>query len=236
MSVKRLDKYIADNKAISRKEARDSVRKGKAAVDGIKITDPSFLVDTEKNTVLYDGQAIEYKEFIYIVMNKPSGVISASEDKTRETVLDLIPENLYRKGLFPVGRLDKDTTGLLIITDDGDFAHKVLSPKKDIYKTYIAELDGKADESTVAAFKNGVKLADGYVCKSAELKILEGNCVEIKISEGKYHQIKRMFGVFSLGVNSLKRTAVGGYGLPDDLAPGQSVEISKDELISSIKL
>ena len=210
----RLDKLIASQLNISRKEARLAIRKGRVSVNGEVVKNPEFSADPEKDTLLFDGQAVCYKKYIYIVMNKPAGVLSASSDKSRETVVDLVPENLRRKGLFPVGRLDKDTTGLLIITDDGDFAHRVLSPQKNIFKTYIAELDGDITEETLDVFSREITLADGTVCRRAYLKKLDTRTAEIKICEGRYHQIKRMLGVAGLGVNSLERRAIGGYALP----------------------
>ena len=195
----RLDKLIASQLNISRKEARLAIRKGRVTVNGEAVKNPEFSADPEKDTLLFDGQAVCYKKHIYIVMNKPAGVLSASSDKSRETVVDLVPENLSRKGLFPVGRLDKDTTGLLIITDDGDFAHRVLSPQKNIFKTYKALLDGDITEETLDVFSREITLADGTVCLRAYLKKLDTRTAEIKICEGRYHQIKRMLGVAGLG-------------------------------------
>ena len=159
----RLDKLIASQLNISRKEARLAIRKGRVTVNGEAVKNPELSVEPENDALLFDGQAVCYKEHIYIVMNKPAGVLSASSDKSRETVVDLVPENLRRKGLFPVGRLDKDTTGLLIITDDGDFAHRVLSPQKNIFKTYKARLDGDITEETLDIFSKEITLADGTV-------------------------------------------------------------------------
>ncbi len=219
MAKERFDKIIANQFNISRKDARIGIRKGKGTVNGVTIKDPSCAVDTD-SSIFFDGQAMEYKKFIYILMNKPKGVLSASNDKKRKTVVDLVPDEWRRNGLFPVGRLDKDTTGLLIITDDGDFAHKAIAPNKNIYKTYEVELDGAVTPKMIEIFANGVTLADGTVCKKAILKPLKGNNAEVKISEGKYHQIKRMFGTVGLGVNGLKRVAMGGLCLPNDLPEG----------------
>lgn len=229
MAKERFDKIIANQFNISRKDARIGIRRGKGMVDGLVVKDPSLAVDTQSE-ILFDGQAMEYKKYIYILMNKPRGVLSASTDKNRKTVVDLVPEEWRRNGLFPVGRLDKDTTGLLIITDDGDFAHKAISPNKDVYKTYVVTLDGQVTGEMVEIFANGVTLADGTVCKKAILTPL-GDCMaEIKISEGKYHQIKRMFGTVGLGVNALKRSALGGLSLPDDLQEGQSRLLNDQEI------
>ncbi len=229
MATERFDKIIANQFNISRKDARIGIRRGKGAVDGQVLRDPSVLVDTASE-IVYDGQALEYKKFVYILMNKPKGVLSASEDKSRKTVVDLVPKEFKRNGLFPVGRLDKDTTGLLIITDDGDFAHRAIAPNKNVYKAYEAVLDGPVTDEMVEAFAKGVILADGVVCKQAKLKSLGDNKAEIMISEGKYHQIKRMFGTVGLGVNELKRTAIGGLKLPCDLGEGECILLSEQEI------
>lgn len=232
MSLIRLDKIISSQINISRKDVRTGIRRGLAAVDGRQIKNADLRLDPKSSSVVYDGQAVTYKEHIYIIMNKPAGVLSASEDKSRKTVIDLVPESLRRKGLFPVGRLDRDTTGLLIITDDGDLAHRILAPQKSVYKTYIAELDGDITDITLDIFSRQITLADGTVCRRAYFKKLGARTAEIKICEGKYHQIKRMLGVAGLGVNSLERRAVGGLELPDFLKAGECVEVSEKELDS----
>lgn len=229
MAKERFDKIIANQFNVSRKDARIGIRRGKGIVSGQVLRDPSALVDTASE-ITYCGQVMEYRKFIYILMNKPKGVLSASEDKNRQTVVDLVPPEFKRNGLFPVGRLDKDTTGFLIITDDGDFAHKAIAPNKNVFKTYIATLDGEVDEEMVEAFAKGIILADGTVCKKAKLKPLCDNKAEIMISEGKYHQIKRMFGMVGLGVNELCRTAIGGLKLPENLAEGECILLSEQEI------
>ena len=229
MNLQRLDKIIANQLNIPRSVARKHIRWGKVNVDGKTLRDPSLQISPESE-IEYKGESVVYKEHIYIVMNKPKGVLSASEDKKRKTVVDLVAEPIRRSGLAPVGRLDKDTTGLLIITDDGDFAHSLLSPKKEIFKTYEAELDGKVTEEMCKIFADGITLADGTLCRKAELKPM-GECkAEIKICEGRYHQIKRMFGVVNLGVNELKRVAVGGFFLPENLKSGECRELTNSEI------
>lgn len=230
MALQRLDKIISSQLNISRKDARLGIRKGKATVNGSVISSADFQADPEKDRICFDGQAMSYKEFIYIVMNKPAGVLSASQDKSRKTVIDLVPDRLKRKNLFPVGRLDRDTTGLLIITDDGAFAHKVLSPKNEIYKTYIAGLDGDVTDEMTKAFLSGITLADGTKCRKAYLKPLKKNTAEIRICEGRFHQVKRMLSVVGLSVNTLERTAIGEYKLPDYLKPGECAEVIKSQL------
>lgn len=232
MNLQRLDKIISSQFNMSRSIARKVIRYGRVSVSGKVVHDPALAVDPEKNDIEFRGQALVFKEHIYLLLNKPKGVLSASEDKKRETVVDLVPEEFKRNGLFPVGRLDRDTTGLLIITDDGDFAHKVLSPKKNIYKTYRVTLDGNITDEMIEIFKKGVTLADGTLCRPAVLKPICENVAEIKICEGRYHQIKRMFGTVGLGVNELERISLGKLDLPQNLDYGQCRELSKAELDS----
>ncbi len=234
MKKQRLDKFISNQLIISRNDARTGIRRGKASVNGSVQRDAAFLVDTDTDIIAYNGEPIVYKECVYILLNKPQGILSASNDKTRKTVIDLVPEGLKRPNLFPVGRLDRDTTGLLIITDDGDFAHDIISPKKDIPKSYIVQLDGNVTEDMIFLFKRGVTLADGAVCKSAVLQNLGDGEARIIITEGKYHQIKRMFGTVGLGVNGLHRESIGGLALPDNLNQGKCIEMTKERLKNSI--
>lgn len=236
MKKQRLDKIISSQFNLSRREARRAVKIGEVTVDGTVIKDFGYQADIDSQKIQYQGNSMDYKEHLYIIMNKPKGVISASEDKQKETVIDLVPENLRRPTLFPVGRLDKDTTGLLLITDDGEFSHSLLSPKKNITKTYRAVLDGDITEEMCDLFSEGVVLADGTKCREAELTRI-GECkAEIKICEGKYHQIKRMFGVVNLGVNELERVAIGGLWLPEDLDYGQCRELEKGEIDNIISV
>ncbi len=232
MNLQRLDKIIASQLNISRTNAKSDIKKGLVSVDGVVVKDPSDSFCPQTSAVVYRGQAISFKEHIYIVMNKPKGVLSASNDKNRKTVVDLVPSHLSRLGLAPVGRLDKDTTGLLLITDDGQFAHKVISPKSNIKKVYEVFLDGPIPPEAVKEFEKGVTLADGTKCLPAKLEILEPQKARVEIREGKYHQIKRMFGVVGLGVNGLKRLSIGKLGLPLDLSEGQSRELTEKELWS----
>ena len=230
MPSERLDKIIASQLNISRKDARAGIRRGIAKVNGETVKSADFQVKPGDDIIEYSGEKVKYKEYVSIVMNKPAGVLSATEDKNRQTVTDLVPDGLKRKGLFPVGRLDRDTTGLLIITDDGDFAHPVLAPSKSIYKTYCAELDEDITDETLDIFSREITLADGTVCRRAYLKRLDKRTAEIKICEGRYHQIKRMFGVAGLGVCRLERLAIGGFRLPENLKPGECAEFHKNEL------
>lgn len=232
MSRERLDKFISNQLNISRSVVKSGLKRGQATVNGKILKDPSASVDIENDIVCFDGQEIKYKRFVYILMNKPKGILSASNDKKRKTVVDLVPENLKRTGLFPVGRLDKDTTGFLIITDNGEFAHNCISPKKEIPKSYIVTLDGNVTENMIELFQNGIVLADGYECKPAKLEILQEDMVRITITEGKYHQIKRMFGVVGLGVVELHRESMGNMRLPKDLEEGKCIELTEKEAFS----
>lgn len=230
MSTQRLDKLLSSQLNLSRSEARTAVRRGTVNVNGVFVRDPSTAVNIDTDIVTFSGQTITYKKYIYLLMNKPAGVLSASNDAKRETVIDLVPEALRRPGLFPVGRLDRDTTGLLLITDDGTFAHNIISPKKKIDKTYIAEVDGPVDDSMTDAFRKGVTLADGTKCRPAFLESLGQNIARIVIREGKYHQIKRMFGTVGLGVIHLHREAIGGLTIPGDIKAGNCVELCTQQL------
>lgn len=232
MKKQRLDRFLSTQTILSRSEARTAVRRGRVAVNGEVSRDFGMQILPETDKIALDGQDIKYREYMYILMNKPSGVLSASNDKNRKTVVDLVPEQLYRDGLFPVGRLDRDTTGMLIITDDGDFAHRIISPKSGISKTYIAGLDGTVTKEMAEKFREGVTLEDGTLCRPAILEPLDDNFARITLYEGKYHEVKRMFGTVGLGVNSLHRESIGELMLPEDLAIGECVEMPENWLIS----
>ena len=232
MATERLDKIIASRCDLSRKEARGAIRRGEALAGGQPVTDPGMTVDLESVRIIFRGQAIDTEKHIYIMMNKPKGVVCAREDRRDKTVVELLPDLWRRKDVFPVGRLDKDTTGLLILTNDGDFAHRLISPKYEIYKTYIATLDGEITDETVRRFREGVVLHDGTVCREAFLRRIDSCLAQVKICEGKYHQVKRMFGTEGLGVNELKRIAIGDLHLPDDLEEGTCRELDKTILES----
>lgn len=226
----RLDRFLSNQTPLSRTDAIREIKRGNVTVDGVIQKQPSFCLETEKQTVMLSGVEIAYKEHIYLIMNKPKGVVCAARDKLSKTVLDIIPEKYRRKGLSTVGRLDKDTTGLLILTDDGDFAHKCISPKKMVPKKYIVTLDNSITDDDIAAFSDGITLADGTRCMPATLKRLNDREVAVTIFEGKYHQIKRMFGVRNLGVNTLSRVSIGLLNLPEKLAEGEVIEVNFDEL------
>lgn len=229
--MERLDKIISGGGGISRSDARKLILKGKASVNGVTVKDIAFKVDPNKDEICLFGESVNYKKYLYLIMNKPKGVLTATEDKNKQTVIDLIPDELRRRDLFPVGRLDKDTTGLLIITNNGDFAHKLLSPNQKIPKKYLVTLDGEVGEDLILKFKNGLTLVDGTELSSATLEILtDKHTALVTITEGKYHQIKRMFGLFNLGVNELKRVSFAGLELPETLLEGEIRELTVNEL------
>ncbi len=226
----RLDKIVASIAGISRKEARGVVLRGRVTVNGKIAGSIDLKVDPKTDKIIIDGKSTEYKKYVYIMLNKPQGILSASNDKSRETVVDLVKPQFPREGMFPVGRLDKDTTGFLIITDDGDFGHKVISPKSNIEKEYIVGLDKPITDDNIKTLEAGVTLQDGAVCRPARVKVI-GDCeISMVITEGKYHEIKRMLGVVGIGVNSLRRVRIGKLSLDSTLAEGEFRELSTEEL------
>ncbi|MBQ0083851.1 MAG: rRNA pseudouridine synthase [Clostridiales bacterium] len=229
MKATRLDKFLSDNTEFSRSELKKLIHSGKASVNGETVTIPDFKIDTDTDNIVFCGKTVENKRFVYLLMNKPAGVLSAANDKSRQTVVDLVPEEFKHYDLFPVGRLDKDTTGLLMITNNGDYAHRVISPKYKIEKTYIADVDSVLPADLPEKFSEGIVLADGYRCEPAKAEILSENRIKITVYEGKYHQIKRMLGVCGLGVNKLHRERVGGIVLPENMNFGQTVELTENE-------
>lgn len=224
----RLDKMLSENTSYSRSEIKTLIKKGQAEINGVKVTRPETQVSFGEK-IVFCGEEINTEEFIYIKMNKPKGVLTATRDN-RQTVIDLLPKELNIKNLFPVGRLDKDTTGLLILTNDGELAHQLISPKNHAEKVYEVILDGKVPQSLIEEFKNGVTLHDGTKLKPAGLEIVENNKCIVTLTEGKYHQIKRMFGVYDLGVNELKRLSFGGVLLEENLNEGQAKMLTNNEL------
>ena len=229
LALTRLDKLLADSGAFSRSEARDCIRAGRVAVDGTVVRQPEMKFDPAA-AVMVDGKALNCAETRYLMLHKPAGVLSATEDPRQETVLDLLPKDYQRMGLFPVGRLDKDTTGLLLLTNDGDFAHRVITPKKHVPKVYRAEVDGNLDAFDAAAFAEGLTLADGTVCLPAKLEIQAPDVGRVTVFEGKYHQVKRMFAARGKPVLTLHREQIGALKLDSALAPGEFRELTGAEL------
>ncbi len=230
--LQRIDKIISSQLNISRNDTRALVKKGAVLCDGVVVTDVGTKCDAEKSEITVNGKPLFFKEHIYIMMNKPQGVVSATTDNKIKTVIDIVPDNLKRKNLFPAGRLDKDTVGFMLITDDGDFAHRILSPSKHVEKTYIAHLRDKLSDEGRRVLENGAVLSDGTECMDARVKLLddEGKIAEITIREGKYHQIKRMFASVGNEVVFLKRISIGNLPLDETLNEGECREIKKEEL------
>lgn len=227
--MERIDKIIASQGQYSRKEVKALIAKRRIAVDGRIVSSSSEKADPMTMLLTVDGKPLEFKRNLYLVLNKPKGYVSATEDREHPTVLELVPQEYRGRDLFPAGRLDRDTTGLMIITDDGVLAHNILAPKKHVPKRYHVELDIPVTEEMRLGFSEGVMLNDG-VCKAADLIKTGEKTAEVTLREGRYHQIKRMFGCFSAEVVELKRFGMGKLVLPEDLAEGECREMSEEEL------
>ncbi len=230
--MERLDKILCSQGTITRSEAGRLVRSGRVTVDGVVCREPSKKLAPERQVLAIDGRTLNYARHIYLMLNKPAGILCVSRDPKAKTVIDLLPEEYRRRGLFPAGRLDKDTHGLVLITDDGDFAHELLSPHHHVPKRYRARLDKPLSDSAAAAFRDGPILEDGTRCLPAEVTVLtDGDMplVEVIIYEGKYHQIKRMFAAVGCHVEWLKRYAMGGLSLDEDLEEGACRPLSMVE-------
>ena len=228
----RLDKYLADMGIGTRTEIKKYVRQGKVKVDGVVVKSPEIKVNLDVQTVSYLDQSVSYEKFEYYMLNKPAGVVSATTDEKDKTVIDLITAK-KRKDLFPVGRLDKDTEGLLLITNDGELAHRLLAPKKHVDKVYYAKVKGKVTEEDVKAFKEGVSLGQGEMARPAALEILvsdEISEIRLTIQEGKFHQVKRMFISVGKEVVYLKRLSMGSLVLDEKLPLGAYRPLTNKEL------
>ncbi|CAM3401335.1 pseudouridine synthase [Lactobacillus paragasseri] len=231
----RIDKYLANMNVGSRKEVHSLIKKKVVMVNGELVTTPKQQVK-EDDLVVVDGNEIAYQQYHYFLLNKPKGVISTTEDRSQQTVISLLKTKDRYQGIAPVGRLDKDTTGLLLLTNDGALAHELLAPNKHVTKVYRAKISGVASEETIKTFASGITLGDGTKLKPAKLEILAQDKVhdlsqiEIQIQEGKYHQIKRMFGAVGMKVLELDRISMGKLSLPTDLKRGQYQEITRDKI------
>ncbi|EFJ69929.1 pseudouridylate synthase [Lactobacillus paragasseri JV-V03] len=231
----RIDKYLANMNVGSRKEVHSLIKKKVVTVNGELVTAPKQQVK-EDDLVVVDGNEIAYQQYHYFLLNKPKGVISATEDRSQQTVISLLKTKDRYQGIAPVGRLDKNTTGLLLLTNDGALAHELLAPNKHVTKVYRAKISGVASEETIKTFASGITLGDGTKLKPAKLEILAQDKVhdlsqiEIQIQEGKYHQIKRMFGAVGMKVLELDRISMGKLSLPTDLKRGQYQEITRDKI------
>ena len=229
----RLDKVLSNMGYGSRKEMKQCIKNGRVIVNGQIAKNNSIKVDPYKDEINIDGEIIEYKKYIYIMMNKPKGVISSTRDPFSSTVLDLLDRKYLSFNPYPVGRLDKDTEGLLILTNDGRFTHKLLSPKNRVNKKYYVEVDGYVDEKHISLFKDGIILDDGYKTLDSKLEIIESNYISkvyLTIIEGKFHQVKRMFEAIDMEVVYLKRMSMGNIKLDEKLLPGEYRELSKEEI------
>nr|WP_261378220.1 pseudouridine synthase [Paenibacillus agilis] len=241
MAKMRLDKLLGHMGFGSRSEIKRWAKAGLITVNGAAIKDSGKQVDPDADDVQFDGQKVEYREYVYIMLHKPPGVISATEDRRERTVIDLLPDDMLCFEPFPVGRLDKDTEGLLLLTNDGKLSHELLAPRKHVPKTYFARVKGDVTEDDVAAMALGVTLDDGYVTKPAQLVIKSKESlpteevishIELTITEGKFHQVKRMFESVGKQVVYLKRLTMGPLQLDSELPIGQWRELSEDELAS----
>lgn len=235
MTRERLDKVLANAGYGTRKEVKGMVKTGKVVVNEKVVKDSSIHVDTDADIIMISGERINYRKYVYIVMNKPQGVISATEDDYDRTVIDILDDELRHFNPAPVGRLDKDTEGLLLITNDGDLNHKLLAPKKHVSKRYFARISGRVTEEDVLKFKEGVTLEDGYEALPAELYIInsdEISEIETVIYEGKFHQVKRMFEAVGKKVVYLKRIEMGPLKLDPALETGDYRELYDWELES----
>ena len=232
-SLIRLDKFLSNSSGCSRREAVNIIRQGRVSVDGKHVMSNDFRLDEKTAVVCVDGKILGYEKHRYYMMNKPAGVISATDDSSQKTVIDLLSEDERNLGLFPVGRLDKDTTGLLLLTNDGGFAYNVISPKKKVPKKYRAVVDGRIDDADILAFENGIILADGTKCLPAVLECdkTDDSACFVTLCEGKYHQVKRMLASRGKPVRELSRLSIGNLNLDANLRPGEykiltSIEIN----------
>mgnify|MGYP003396869195 FL=1 len=229
--MERLDKFISNQTGISRADVKKEIRAKRVAVGGIIAKSGDMKIDPETDVVTISGKEITYKRYLYIMMNKPAGYVCSTDDNTAPTVIDLLPDELKRKGLFPAGRLDKDTEGFVLITDDGEFAHDILSPSKHVAKKYLCRLEKKAEKEYENAFKSGIIISGGEECKPALIEFTDDeNLVYLTIFEGKFHQIKRMFEAVGNRITYLKRLSMGGLFLDENLALGECREILHKEI------
>ena len=231
----RLDKFLVACAVGSRTEVKNFLKAGRVTVNGKKEKSAKLQIDEETDEICFDGQKLDYEEFVYYMMNKPKGVISATEDPNHKTVLDLLDDYARAKEVFPVGRLDIDTHGLLLLTNDGKLAHALLSPKRHVDKTYLAQINGVMTDADVETFAQGVPLKD-FTCQPAKLELVsvdtekDQSLVRVSIAEGKFHQVKRMVGYCGKEVVDLQRLTMGTLTLDEDLKRGEWRRLSKEEL------
>ncbi len=230
MAVERIDKILSSQNTEGRSAAKALIKAGRVTADGRTVRRPDEKFDPEAVEIKIDGKPVKLSRFVYIMMNKPRGVLSASTDRHAKTVIDLLPAEMKRRGLFPAGRLDKDTVGFILITDDGELAHKMLSPKSHVYKLYEAECDRELTEDDARAFAEGIS-AGSEAFMPAEMKITGEKTALVEICEGKFHQIKKMFHAVGTEVTALKRLRIGQVFLDENLAPGESRYLTEQEIV-----
>lgn len=228
--LKRIDRILSEQTNYSRKEIKKFVSKGLVLVNGLVVRKSDEKYDDDNISIKINGKDIRVSKHFYLLLNKPKGYVSTTVSDKDKTVIDLVPDKYKTRTLFPAGRLDKDTTGLMLITDDGVFAHNILSPKKHIKKIYEVVIDKDVSDEMVYGFRDGVKLNDGE-CKSALLEKIDTNKCLVTLTEGRYHQIKRMFGNYKAKVLELKRICMGELYLPSDLGVGEVREVRDEELL-----
>ena len=226
----RLDKFLADSQLGTRSEVRQLLKKGLVSVNGEIVKKPEFKIDPASDRGCFDGKEVSSQQEVYYMLNKPAGVVSATRDNHDRTVLDLLPPGDRRPDLFPVGRLDKDTTGLLLITNDGALSHRLLSPRRHVDKTYFVRVNGRIREETVEAFRKGIDIGDEKITLPAELKPLGEDQALVTIREGRFHQIKRMFHAAGCEVTGLKRLTMGSLVLDENLPEGSFRRLTEEEL------
>ncbi|NLL81879.1 MAG: rRNA pseudouridine synthase [Tissierellia bacterium] len=232
--TERLDKVLSNMGYGSRKDVKKSIKNGLVKVNGNIVKNNEFKVNPYEDDIIIGGSKVNYREFIYLMMNKPQGLVSSTDDPLTETVIDLLDNRYLAFKPFPVGRLDKDTEGLLLISNDGKLAHELLSPKKGVNKKYYVEVDGTVENEHIFMFNEGLVLNDNYKTLPAKLEIIESNVfskVYLTIQEGKYHQVKRMFESLSMKVIYLKRVSMGQLLLDDTLSPGEYRELTEEEVL-----
>lgn len=226
----RLDKFLSAQ-GLSRKQARAAIASGQVSVNGEVQGDPGFILDPISAQVLFQGRALGYRRHMHLMLHKPAGLLTATTDARQKTVMDLLPEELKRRALGPVGRLDKDVTGLLLLTDDGQLAHRLISPKWTVEKVYLARVEGALDTADIQAFQAGIALSD-FTARPARLEILEPDLGRLTITEGKFHQVKRMFAARGKPVLRLHRESVGGVSLDPALECGKFRPLTAEEEIA----
>ena len=227
--MKRIDKILSEQTSYTRKEIKKLVSQGAILVNGVVIKKPEEKYDENEIEIIISGKRVNIKKHIYLLLNKPKGYVSTTDTVHERSILELVPDEYKTRELFPAGRLDKDTTGLMLITDDVVFAHNILSPRKHVKKIYEVTIDIPVTNTMVNGFEKGVKLSDGE-CKTAKLEIIGEYMAKVTITEGRYHQIKRMFGCYGAKVVELNRICMGNLFLPNDLKQGEIREASEDEL------